>query len=399
MKVLFANKFFHLNGGSERVFFQERECLIDKGHKVIDFSMKDERNLPSPFSNHFVPNICFHNAEGILSNIKKGAAFVHSPVAVRNIKQLVKQEKPEIAHLHNIYHQLTPSIIPVLKNHGVKVVLTLHDSKLICPNYLALKDNEICTECCGRFFWKPLTTKCQGTHAQGLLLAAEAFFHKCRGSYDDVDLFISPSQFMSDLSSMRVPAEKIRVLNNGIDINEYQPASNDEGYGLYFGRLSKEKGIETLLQAYRMVNGTFPLKIIGKGPLEEKLRMSYADAEFLGYKTGDELKSFVANAGFVVVPSECFENCSMVVLESMALGKPVIGSRIGGIPEQVEDGKSGLLFEMGNIPELAEKMKALSENPKIRIDMGKAARKKLEAEYSLSNHCDKLLDIYNELLA
>ena len=107
----------------------------------------------------------------------------------------------------------------------------------------------------------------------------------------------------------------------------------------------------------------------------------------------------MANAGFVVVPSEWFENCSMVVLESMALGKPVIGSRIGGIPEQVEDGKSGLLFEMGNIHELAEKMKTLSENPKIRIDMGKAARKKLEAEYSLSNHCDELLDIYNELLA
>ncbi|MFZ5773247.1 MAG: glycosyltransferase family 4 protein [Thermodesulfobacteriota bacterium] len=397
MKILLANKFFYLNGGSERVFFQERDFLIGKGIGVVDFSMEDARNFKSPFSSLFVPKISYHDVSGVWKKLQQGFSLVHSPIAVKKIKQLVDQEKPEIAHLHNIYHQLTPSIIPVLKKNGIKVVLTLHDCKLICPSYLALKDTKICIECEGKYFFKPIMTNCQKSRMQGLLFSLEAYWHKWRGSYDAVDLFLAPSKFLAEHVAKRIPAEKIVVLRNGIDCEEYQPNYTDNGYALYFGRLSAEKGIETLLQAHGKMKRDLPLKVVGTGPLDEKLRTAHPAAEFLGYKSGQELKDIVANAAFVVVPSECYENCSMVVLESMAFGKPVIGSRIGGIPEQIENDKTGYLFEAGNVEELALKMDILSDDQQLRVVMGQTGRNKLEAEYSLSGHCRQLVSIYKEL--
>lgn len=325
-------------------------------------------------------------------------SFVHSWGAVENLERLLKKERPEIAHLHNIYHQLTPSIIPVLKRYGIKVVLTMHDSKLVCPSYLALRREKICTDCNGRAFWKPFTTNCQESRSKGALLAAEALFHKWRKSYEAVDLFISPSRFLADLTSCRIPREKIRVLRNGINTAEFQPSYDDKGYALYFGRISREKGIESLLKAHAAMPTPVKLKVVGTGPMQDELQARYSEVEFLGYKSDNELNSIIRNAAFVVVPSEWYENCSMVVLEAMAFGKPVIGSRTGGIPEQIEDNETGFLFEMGNVEELAEKMGTLSVNPDMRVRMGMAARNKLEKEFSLARHCEKLVDMYNKLL-
>lgn len=399
ISILFANKFFFLNGGSERVFFQERDFLLRNGTKVVDFSMEDPRNFPSDYANYFVSNIDYYSTRGVVSKIKQGVQFVRSAEAVVKLKRLVENEKPDIAHLHNIYHQLTPSIIPVLKRNGVKVVLTLHDGKLICPSYLMLAGGNVCTACKGRSFWKPLVTNCMDSRGQEILLMIEAYWHKWAGSYEQVELFVSPSRFLAKLISQRVPEEKIRVLHNGIDLDTYSPGSNDHGYALYLGRLSREKGIETLLEAHSKLGNEIGLKVAGSGPLERELRGRYQHAEFLGYQTGEKIKKTVASSAFVVVPSEWYENCPMVVLEAMAMGKPVIGSRIGGIPEQIDDGRTGFLFEMGNVDELAEKMSMLSRSRDMRIRMGMAARKKVEQEYSLDAHCTKLIKIYEELLS
>jgi len=398
MKVLFANKFFFLNGGSETVFFQERNFFINNGYSVVDFSMENGKNISSPFTDFFVPNITYKNNIGLIYKIQKAVSLIHSNRATKNIRSLIVQENPNIAHLHNIYHQLTPSIIPILKKHGLKIILTLHDYKLVCPSYLSLKNKKICEECKGQYFWKPFTTNCQYSYGKGLLLSIEAIFHKWKGSYEDVDIFLAPSQFMADQISQRIPVKKIIVLHNGIDTKEYQSSGRDLAYGIYFGRISKEKGIETLLKANNHIANPFPLKIVGTGPLLNVLREKYPSADFLGYKSGQELHTLVANAAFVVVPSEWYENCSMVVLESMALGKATIGSRIGGIPEQIEDGRTGFLFEMGNVEELSEKMALLASDEGLRRRFGKNARKKLEAEYSLSEHCRKLEKIYKNLL-
>ena len=400
MKILLANKFFHLNGGSETVFFQEREFLLQQGHNVVDFSMADERNIASPYSGFFIKNIDFQKNVSLKGKVQQAISFVHSSEAVSKLEQLLVQEKPDIAHLHNIYHQLTPSIIPVLKKHGVKVVVTLHDCKLICPSYLALKkDGKICDACQGKSFWKPFIANCQNSRIQGLLLSIEAYWHKWKRSYGGVDLFLAPSCFLADLTAKRIAADKIQILHNGIDTDKYQANFSDKGYALYFGRLSKEKGVTTLLQAHKYLAADLPLKIVGTGPLEEELRKDYPTVKFLGYQSGQSLHDLIANAAFVVVPSEWYENCSMVVLESMAFGKPVIGSRIGGIPEQVEDGKTGFLFEMGNVRKLTRKMTVLMKNSTLLVEMGRAAREKLEKEYSLAEHNQQLLRIYSDLLA
>ncbi|MBU1404948.1 MAG: glycosyltransferase family 4 protein [Proteobacteria bacterium] len=398
MKILLANKFFHLNGGSERVFFQERQFLLENGVSVVDFSMQDARNVPSPFAEYFIDKIDYAAVKGVGGKLKTARAFIHSAEAVRKIEQLIDKERPDIAHLHNIYHQLTPSIIPVLKKHGVKVVVTLHDYKLICPSYIALDKGEICTACDGAAFWRPLSRHCQDSRLQEILLMAEGFWHRWRRSYEAVDLFLAPSRFLADLTSRRIQREKIAVLPNGIDLQEYTPDYDDTGYGLYFGRLSKEKGIETLLEAHSSLGSSLPLKVVGTGPLSDRLARDFPAAEFLGYKSGEELTTLIREAAFVVAPSEWYENCSMVVLESMALGKPVIGSNIGGIPEQIEDGGTGFLFPMGDTAALAARMGDLARNKDLRISMGRAARRKLENEFSLLRHCENLQQIYQGLL-
>lgn len=398
MKLLLVNKFFFFNGGSETVFFQEREFLKSQNIDVVDFSMEDVRNIESKYSSSFISNIDFQNSYGVFNKIKNGFSFIHSREAVAKLDALLTKERPDIAHLHNIYHQLTPSIIPVLKKHGVKVVMTLHDYKLICPAYLALKHGKICIDCGGQDFWKPFLSNCQRSKSQSLLLSLEALWHKWKKSYNGVDLFISPSQFLADLTSMRFSKNKIKVLTNGINIDEYVASYHDDGYALYFGRISKEKGIKTLLEAHKNLKESISLKVVGTGPLDDEFSSLYSSAEFLGHKTGKELNNLISNAAYVIVPSEWNENCSMVVLEAMALGKPVIGSNIGGIPEQIDDGKTGFLFEMGNVKQLTENMMILHKNKELRYKMGKAARVKLEKKYSLGGHCNELLNIYEELL-
>ena len=397
MKVLMANKFFHLNGGSERVFFQERELLQKKGIAVIDFSMQDQRNLYSPYAEFFVGNINYESSGGLFRKLKTAVSFIHSGEAVRKLEKLLERYQPDVAHFHNIYHQLTPSIITVLKKHGVKTVLTLHDYKLICPSYLALNNGQLCTVCDGRAFWKAVTCHCQGSRMLELLFMGEGLWHLWLQSYEAVDIFIAPSRFLVDLTSRRIPQGKIRLLRNGINLDKYFSYGTDKGYALYLGRLSNEKGIRTLLEAHDKLNSAIPLKVVGAGPLAESLLSAYPDVQFIGYKTGAELNDLIGEAAFVVVPSECYENCSMSVLEAMASGKAVIGSNLGGLPEQIEDGVSGFLFEPGNAHDLAEKMARLMQDRALRQDMGRAGRKIIEEKFSLHEHGNKLISIYRQL--
>jgi glycosyltransferase involved in cell wall biosynthesis len=399
-KILLANKFFYLNGGSERVFFQERVFLKKKGFPVVDFSMQDHRNLESPFSDYFIEPVNYHLQSDIRARMRQAMSFVRSSDALDRLEELVQREKPDIAHLHNIYHQITPSIIPFLKKKGIKIILTLHDYKLICPSYLMINKGRTCDECLGNRFHRTLTSGCQHSLVNGFLLTTEAYYHLIKRSYDAVDLFVSPSRFLAELiGRYRISPRRITILRNGIDTESYKPTYSDKGYILYFGRLSKEKGIKTLLRAHDKICDKVPLKVIGNGPMLSDLKIKHPIAQFLGFKTGNELLHLINEASFVVVPSEWYENCSMVILEAMALGKPVIASNIGGIPEQIDDGITGFLFEMGNVKELAEKIIKLLSDKYLRICMGKEARVKLKKEFSLEKHCNDLLTIYSRILS
>lgn len=396
MRILLANKFFFRNGGSEVVMFQERDFLQRTGHEVVDFSMQDPRNLQSPNASCFVSPQDYRGG-GILQKLKSAAAFVNSGEAVRKIGELIDSVRPDLVHCHNIYHQLTPSIIGAAKARGVPVVLTLHDYKPVCPAYTRLHDNKPCSDCLDGDFSNVLRHRCaDGSLGKSALLYAEALTQRRLGNYEKVDRYIAPSRFMAESIAHRIPAERVALLYNGVDLP--QACDADEGYILYLGRLSREKGIETLLQAHAASRSHWPLKVVGTGPLHDDMVRRFPQAQFVGHLSGEALWQAVANAAVVVVPSEWYENCPMSVLEAMAYGRPVVGSRMGGIPELVADGETGLLFDAGDAESLASALSRLMDDPGLRRAMGKQARARAEEHFSLDAHNRGLLGIYESVL-
>ncbi|MBU1249206.1 MAG: glycosyltransferase family 4 protein [Proteobacteria bacterium] len=399
--VLLANKFFYLKGGAETVFFQERTLLQQRGVTTLDFAMRHPENLASEQEAYFVSHRDYHASHGTLQKLSLAGSFIHSREAVRNILKLARDTRPALAHLHNVYHQLTPSIIPTLKGLGIKVVVTLHDLKLACPAYLMLDcQGEICEQCLGHHYLRPLTTNCQGSRFRGALLAAESLYHFWRKTWEQADLFITPSRFLKDVvCAERLPRDKVVVLPNAIDTDAFTPVPGDKGYLLFFGRLSREKGIETLLRAHATLADQAELVVVGSGPEEERLRQDYPRATFTGYKTGEELRILVANAAMVSIPSEWYENCPMTILEAMALERPVVASNLGGIPELVEHGVTGLLHPHGDEAALGACLRQLLDDPAKRTAMGRVARERILKRHTLARHGDRLLAIYDALLA
>jgi len=399
MKILFANKFFFRNGGSEVVMFQERDYLLGNGHEVVDFSMQDERNFSSATSEYFVARQDYRGGGGKLGKLKSALSLVHSPEAVQRITALIRRTKPDLVHCHNIYHQLTPSIIGAAKKLGIPVALTLHDYKPVCPVYNRLRHGEPCSDCLDGDFRQVLAHRCaDGSLGKSALLYAEAVVQRWLGNYEKVDAYIAPSRFMREAIAYRIPEERVHLLYNGVDTESLRGSGVDEGYALYLGRLSAEKGVKTLLKAHEASEGGWPLVVAGTGPLEADLKLQHRKATFIGHVTGDRLREAIDRASVVVVPSECYENCPMSVLEAMAYGKPVVGSRIGGIPELVLDGETGLLFEAGNVADLQARLDRLMGDGGLRRRLGDAARQRVETVFSLGRHNTGLLNIYKSLL-
>lgn len=398
MKILLANKFFFPNGGSEVVMFQERDFLKREEHTVVDFSMRDERNLASDYADYFVERQDYRSA-GKTGKLKSALTFVHSPEAVRKIGALIEATRPDLLHCHNIYHQLTPSIIGAAKAHGVPVVLTLHDYKPVCPAYTRLSNGQPCSACVGGDFAPVLKQRCaEGSLGKSALLYAEVVVQRWLGNYEKVDRFIAPSRFMRDSVLHRFRDEQVALLYNGVDLDGIEASGCDEGYMLYLGRLSHEKGIETLLRAHAAANGAWPLVVAGTGPLADDFKLKYETAKFVGHLGGAALQETMAGAAAVVVPSEWYENCPMSVLEAMAYGKPVVGSRMGGIPELVAEGETGLLFAAGDAVQLRERVDWLMADPARRQAMGRQARVRVEKEFSLEKHNAGLMAIYQSVL-
>jgi glycosyltransferase involved in cell wall biosynthesis len=397
LKVLFANKFFFRNGGSEVVMFDEMELMRSRNVDVVEFSMQDDRNLPSRFQSYFVSQKSYQSS--LRSDRAKSAlSFIHSREAVSNIARLIQDEKPDLLHCHNIYHQLTPSIITAASKCGVPVVLTLHDYKPVCPVYTQLSNGKICTRCANGHFESLLMQRCaDGSLVRSALLWAEARYHALAGSYHRVDRFVAPSKFMRDAIALRFGLDKVIHIPNGIDASRIRRSAEDEGYVLYLGRLSPEKGVETLLRAHAD-GAAWRLVIAGTGPLLEQLQRKFSSAEFKGHLAGVELEAVIKGAALIVAPSEWNENSPISILEAMAHGKPIVASRIGGVPELVREGETGLLFDPGNVPQLSQKIRKLLADSEQRRKFGCNARKIVEVEHSLQAHGAALISLYESLL-
>ncbi|MBU1404944.1 MAG: glycosyltransferase family 4 protein [Proteobacteria bacterium] len=320
--------------------------------------------------------------------------------AAREVRRLIAAENPEIAHLYNPEHSSLPAMISPLKRAGVKVVLSLHDYKLLCPSQYMLGNGGLCSLCAGKKFWRAASHRCANKSlAQSLMLSATAYYQMARKSYEKIDCFITPSRFMAEmLQKNRFSGSRFEVLPYCVDTRAHQPSLIDEGYILFAGRLSRETGIDTLLRAHNQLDGKVGLRVVGAGPLYDELSRKYPKAEFWGAVSEKLLGNLIDRAGFVVVPSEWYENCSPVMLRAMAAGKPLIGANIGGIPEFIDNEKTGFLFETGCSLLLRQKMEMLLADKKMRRAMGQAARCKAEEDFSLGSHKRRSLAIYQSLL-
>jgi glycosyltransferase involved in cell wall biosynthesis len=398
-----VNKFYRPVGGPETVVRETTEALTRDGHEVIPFSMHHPDNWPSEWSDYFVSNVDYRKGRyGSLRLASEALRMVYSVEARRKIEALIAKVRPDLAHLHNIYHQISPSILPALKKAGVANVLTLHDGKLMCPAYFFLVRGEICERCGGSRFYNCFLRKCvKNSRLKSLLCTTEMYVHRMTGIYKrNIDVFISPSEFHRSrlLAAGLAAPDRVLKITNSIDVESIQPSEPGD-YALYLGQLDSHKGVLTLLKAMEQCPDV-PLRMAGQGPLEAECARQIEDkrlknVQMTGFLTGHALQDTIRGALFLVLPSECHENCPMAVLEAAAYGKPAVVTNIGGLPELIEEGVTGFLAPPRNPEELASKIALLGRDRDLVRQMGRRAREKAEREFSHAVYYDKLVKAYS----
>lgn len=404
MKILLINKFFYPRGGAEVVFMITAKLLAQSGNEVIIFSTKDKRNWPSEYEEYFVDQVDFNTRGGIFLTIKKSWQFLYSTEAKRKLEALIKFTKPDIAHVHNFSHYLTPSILSVLKKYKIPIVQTLHDYQLICPNYSLYTQGKVCERCKKHKYYNAIFYKClRNSRMASILGALELEWQWLFRTYKErIDFFITPSLFMKNKMREWGVKNPIEVINNPIAVAEIVPEYKVGDFLYCVSRFVPGKGLKVLITAMKYLPG-IKLKIAGNGPLykslnEFKEKLKVSNVEMLGYQTREQILSTMRSSRLVVCPSELYENYPTVVLEAFACGKPVIGSNIGGIPELVKENKTGWLFEAGNVEDLKNKIKNIWNQTEVIKSCGHQARALVEENNNEKKYLRKSLEVYNNLL-
>jgi glycosyltransferase involved in cell wall biosynthesis len=404
-RLLSINNYFYRRGGAEVVFLEQNRLFEEIGWEVIPFCMRHRDNLPTPWERFFVDEIEFGQAYGPLEKIVRAAKVTYSLEARRKLRDLLLASRPHIAHAHNVYHHLSPSILSILKQAGVPTVLSLHDLKIACPAYKMMRDGRPCESCKGGRVHNVLRYRCiKGSTALSAVVLMETLVHRALRTYaHNVDRFVVPSRFyIEKLAAWGWPRDRFVHIPNFVDVDRLQPQGHAGDGFLYMGRLSPEKGLRTLLRAATAAHQ--PVTFVGSGPEEQPLRHLAdtlgADARFLGHRSGADLHAAVAAARAVVIPSEWYENAPISVLEAYALGRPVIGAAIGGIPELVREGETGATFPAGDVAALRQTLARFAAMPIQAVTaMGRAGRQWVEREFSAAMYRRRLLALYEELLA
>lgn len=415
MKILQIHKYYSkkIVGGSMTAFFETKNLLEKKGHQVAVFSMQAPDNEPSRYEKYFIKNFDIERA-GFWGKIKLIPKTIYNHEAQKNLEKLIQDFQPEVAHVHNVYHYLTPSIFHTLKKHKIPVVFKLSDYKAICPNYKLFTQGNVCERCKGHKYYNCLLHKCmKDSYLASFVGAVEAYAHWLKKSYEKIDLFLAPSQFMKEKCvQFGIPEEKIKILRNVINMEQYQnvPQSEEDNFFLYYGRISAEKGIDNLIKAVSKLKrenglGGNKLYITGKGPFENELKKKASklglkkEVVFTGPKYGDELRELVLKSKFVVLPSIWHDNSPLVVSESQLLGKPVIVSDRGGTREMILDGKSGFVFETENPDDLAGKIEKMLElSADERRKMGEFGKENISQLNNEESYYEKLMQYYNQII-
>ena len=392
MKILLVNKFYYRRGGDCIYMLNLEQLLKTHGHDVAVFAMDYPENIETEWKRYFPNEIKFTPGVGMLETFMR--MFGLGEVK-RKFNSLLNDFKPDVVHLNNIHTQLSPVIARLAYERGIKVIWTLHDYKLLCPRYDCLRNgNKVCEECFADKH-KVLEYKCMKNSKLASMLAYKEAMKWSREKLESyTDAFICPSQFMQHkMAQGEFDRKKMYILCNFIDIERTRRDSYDkEDYYCFIGRLSFEKGIETLIEAARTL--PYHLKIIGGGPLADilKEKAKGANIEFTGYKEWPEIKEIVGKARFSVVPSEWYENNPLSVIEAQCLGTPVLGANIGGIPELIKEGVNGMCFESRNIMDLKNKIEKMFI---LNVDYKQLA-KSSQIRYPSEKHYNELLELYQQ---
>ena len=398
MKIIQVNKFLYPKGGADKYCLSLIKGLAELGHEVIPFAMADTRNISSEYHPYFSENIDYDKST---NKWRLAVRLIWNREAAGKFSKLLDDTRPDLIHCHNIYHQLSPSILKEGKKRNIPIVMTLHDYKLICPNYKMYNKGEICERCLRGSYINCLKNKCYGSYSRSALASLESWLHnKVWKVYKkNVDLFISPSEFLKrKMVEAGWDEKKIIVLNNPAGNFVPSPIGNNL---LYFGRLAPEKGVDYLIRALKL--SSEKLDIVGSGSEEESLKKLSSDLglenqiTFHGNQDEENVNSFITKAKAVILPSVWNENMPLSVLESLSKGKIIIASATGGTPELIQNEETGFLFPPGNIQILASKINNIHN---IDSDQAKEMLNHIKAKIDPMHfrlHLKHLLSIYQTL--
>lgn len=374
----------------------------ESGHSVAFFAMKHPQNLPSRYEKHFPSHVELEPMPAGVTGKAVGAGRVlFSPTALRGMAKVIRDFRPDVAHLHNIYHQLSPSILRPLASANIPTVMTLHDYKLACPTYRFLDKGRICEACLGGHFRQAALRRCnRGSLAASGLNALEMRLHFSTGAYDPVHLFLCPSRFLErKMREAGVYPERLRHLPLFVETAAVEPKSQPGGGAVFAGRLSHEKGVDVLVKAAGSAG--VHLDVAGEGPeLQALQRLASQAADgmvtFHGRLPLAGVRELLSACSVAVLPARWYENQPLSILDAFASGVPVIGSHLGGIPELIEDRVDGYLVPAEDSAALGSKLRLIADLPGTSFEMGLAGRRKIEEDFSPARHLAGLEVSYAE---
>lgn len=397
MKVLMVNKFLYPNGGSETYIFELGKQLEKMGHKVQYFGMEDKRRIVGNEAGSYTSNMDFHT--GKISKVLYPFKIIYSSEARRKIRLVLNHFSPDVVHLNNFNFQLTPSVIYEVEKYKrqsgkkVRLIFTAHDFQLLCPNHMLRipSTHKNCEKCLEGNFSHCTKNRCiHNSLAKSFLGQLEGELYRRLKTYRYLDHIICPSHFLEKkFLTNSLYRGKTTVMHNFVNIPKTE-APGKKGYVLYFGRYSEEKGIRTLLNVCRRLPDV-PFVFAGSGPLEDEIGQ-VKNIKNVGFLRDGELRKLIAEADLSIYPSEWYENCPFSVMESIALGTPVLGADIGGIPELIQEGKTGELFKSGDEEDLYRKIKEMWNNKEVLQGYSKNCNEKKFD--TVKEYCEKLILLY-----
>jgi glycosyltransferase involved in cell wall biosynthesis len=385
MNILLVHNYYQQRGGEEQIFETEASLLEANGHQVTRYTLNNQQVSE-------------------ISPLKLAGKTLWNQKVYQEIKSLIRDQKPQVAHFHNTFPLVSPAAYYAARDEGVAVVQTLHNYRLLCPNGLFFRQGRVCEDCLNKPVAFPgVVNRCyRGSLGATSVVATLISLHKLLGTWNQVvDRFIAYSDFaMKKFIQGGLAAEKIEFKTNFL--HPAPQAGEGKGkYAVFVGRLSVEKGLEVMLEAWRHLGGQIPLKIIGDGPMCQivaRAAQEMPEIEWLGRLSLQEVYQILGNASFLVFPSEWYETFGRVTIEAFAKGTPVVASNIGAIGELVDHGRTGLVFEPGSSIDLAAKIQWLLAHPQDLMQMRQAARFEFESKYTAEENHRRLLNIYGRVL-